>query len=360
MSRVARLLRGSSRATVAAVASVLAVGSAIIACIGFGIATANDSERAGPPIADATAQALSLAALSCRDLTGPRLAGLMAAGAMTPAEFEQWAPWPGANANDSQARSYALAHGLCDLVGQVRSSQIAADVWDAALAAYRTGIDTVKRSKGVPAAAQSYVDTVNRYANWYARQPVFRGDAAGTSASRGASPRPWRPVRVPDADLPAVLAAGRRCPEVTPVHVAAQLMASSGFDPNKRSPLGQLGIAQFSPDLWQQYAKPSDSPWDPPTAIATLGAAMCDLVGQLGKVGGDPYQLALAGFRVGPTPVRQAPGALAAVPGLQRFVEDVNVAVRYYSQDPRLTAAATATPARTPGRPAHTSTPSGN
>ncbi|WP_432839005.1 RICIN domain-containing protein [Dactylosporangium sp. CA-092794] len=326
-------------------ASVLAVCSAIIAFIGFGIAGASDSEIEGKPIDDATAQTLSLAALSCRDLSGPRLAGQVLAGDMTSSDFKKWAPWPDANANDTQAKYYALAHNMCDLLGQVRASQLGGDVWKEALAAYHDGLARVKSAKGVPSAAQSYVDTVNGYTNWYVKQPPFSGDDGPSApASNGSSaPQPSQ-VPVPAEDLPAVLATGGKCPEVTPVKVAAQLMASSAFNPNKRSSLGQMGIAQFSPDVWSQYTKPNDSPWDPGKAIATLGTAMCDLVGQLRGIGGDPYQLALAGFRVGPTPVRQALGVPAAVPGLKRFIAQVNTDIGYYSLDPRLNPAAGSPP----------------
>jgi hypothetical protein len=346
-----------NRATVIAAASVPVVGGAIIALVGLGVADANNDQIVGKTIDDATAQTLSLAALSCPDLTGPRLAGQVLAGDMTSSDFKKWAPWPDANANDTRTKYYALAHGMCDLLGQVRAGQFGGDPWQEALAVYHVGFAKVKSAKGVPNAAQSYVDTVDRYTNWYVRQPAFGGDdGRSMSAAPGSSAPPPSQVPVPAEDLSAVRTAGGKCPEVTPAKVAAQLMASSAFDPNKRSPLGQMGIAQFSPDVWSQYAETNDSPWDPGKAIDTLGTAMCDLVRQLHGIGGDPYQLALAGFRVGPMPVRQALGVPAAVPGLKPFIAQVKGDVAYYSRDLRLNPAEEPTPASS-ASPAQSSGP---
>jgi hypothetical protein len=141
-----------------------------------------------------------------------------------------------------------------------------------------------------------------------------------------------------------VVTAGGVCPQVTPIRVAAQLMASSGFDPNLRSATGQLGIAQFQTAVWNTYAPASASPWTPSVAIALLGIAMCDLVRQLGAVNGDSYQLALAAFRVGPTAVRQAMG-VPDLPGVKTFIDDVLNDTDHYALDPRLALAARPSPA---------------
>jgi len=363
------LYRGG-RVVTAVLCAVMAVICAVAAFIGYTIATA-EPVVPGKPVDAGTAQTISLAALSCPALSGPRLAGQIMANsgfdpnastpdggtgiaAMSAADFKKWAPWPQATPRDQVADIYALAHFDCDLIGRVRLAKVAGDPWDAGLAAFHAGATEVIKAGKVPAAAQSYVNTVHGYGAWYAQQPEFTGAAqpAGTSTAQPvAAPDPLStdsqaadPLPVPDADVKPVLTAGSVCAQVSAARVAAQLMAASGFNPNLQGADGAMGVAQFPPDLWAQYAAPSVSPWDPAKAIPVLGHAMCDLVRQLGALAGDSYPLAVAAFQVGQTAVRQA-GKVPDIPRLTAFVARVTRYVDYYKQDARLGTASPAAPA---------------
>jgi hypothetical protein len=152
---------------------------------------------------------------------------------------------------------------------------------------------------------------------------------------------------VPDAYVQQVLAAGSVCPVVTPPRIAAQLMAQSGFNPNKLSSAGQEGVAQFRIQEWSFYnVKPEATPWEPGEAILVLGRAMCDLVNQVGTANrtADPYAGALTAYEWGVTSVAQAGGVPADAD--RSLIAQVNGYLPYYTADRRLSPA---TPAA--GRP---------
>nr|WP_240762829.1 hypothetical protein [Micromonospora sp. HM134] len=331
-------------------ALALAVLAGFAASTGFGTATAETVE--GKPVPADQVPLIAQAALSCPTLTAPRLAGqLMAASGfvadartddggsgvagLTDELWQRWLPWPDAPRLDVAANIVALAHHMCDLVGQVSHGDIDGDTWQLALAAHRSGMPAVQADRGVPDAAAGYVRTVVGYAEWYSRQPDFDPDAADASPTpappappAGSAPRP-----IPDEHLAAILAAGRTCPAVTPAKIAGQLMAASGFNPNLLGPNGAQGIAQFLPTVWSRYATAGQSPWDAATAIATLGRTMCALTTDLGGLTADPYPLALAAFQWGPGV--QAGGA----PDLGTVDEIAGRVLAYaafYAQDPRL------------------------
>ncbi|MEU8656042.1 RICIN domain-containing protein [Actinoplanes philippinensis] len=281
------------------------------------------------------------AASSCTALTAPRLAGQVmvasnfgdqpvaamsgggAAGvaALTPAQWQENMPWEGARITDREAAVTALAHHMCRLVGQARTVNLDEDPWRVALAAHRLGMEPVIAAGGVPDAADEYVTTVERYANWYALQPGFAGQAVVPSPS----PVPTTGdtvVPVPATYMPAIAAAGKSCPDMPPARIAAQIMATSGFDPNKLGAAGEQGIAQFPPRVWASTVKaaPGRSPWDPAVAIPALGRTMCELIK---KNGG--YTFALAAFTRG--------DRAAAVSDL---AERVSTAQTQYAKDSRL------------------------
>ncbi|MDQ7905726.1 RICIN domain-containing protein [Phytohabitans sp. ZYX-F-186] len=367
--------KGMSRRGAAVTSLVLALVCVLTGVAGRELALADPARTAGRPIDAAMAQTLSLAALSCPALSGPRLAGQVmansgfepgAAGvAALPAEtFKTWAPWPRAEPRDTAASVHALAHHMCDLVGQVRQAGVGGDRWRAALAAYRSGTDAVKAAAGVPAGAARYVDLVAGYTAWYADQAVFGGAAVASAAA------PAPPEAVPAQYLPAVRAAGSVCAPVTPARIAAQLMAASGFDPNLRSADGAMGIAQFRTDAWAEYAPPAGSPWDPVAAVGVLGYAMCDLVATFAPMGGDSYRYALAAFRLGADAVRAA-GGVPPVPPAVAFVDRATALVDFYAGVGRAAPAASPSPSPTPSasprspkptappaRPSRTSSPS--
>ncbi|MEU8372988.1 ricin-type beta-trefoil lectin domain protein [Micromonospora sp. NPDC048894] len=332
------------------VALALAVLAGFAATTGFGTATADTVE--GKPVPADQAPLIAQAALSCPTLTAPRLAGqLMAASGfvadartdnggsgvagLTDELWQRWLPWPDAPRLDVAANIVALAHHMCDLVGQVARGDVDGDTWELALAAHHSGMPAVQADRGIPEAAAGYVRTVVGYAEWYSRQPDFDRDATGgpptpvpPAPTAGSAPRP-----IPDEYLSAVLAAGRACPAVTPAKIAGQLMAASGFNPNLLGANGAQGIAQFLPTVWSRYATAGQSPWEAATAIATLGRTMCALTTDLGGLTADPYPLALAAFQWGPGV--QAGGA----PDLSMVDENASRVLAYaafYAQDPRL------------------------
>lgn len=353
---------------------------------------ADSGEPAGEPVSAAELQALQTAALSCPSLTAPRLAGQVMATTGFDAEavgangarglaglgevkWDHWQPWPDAQQSDPEANIVALAHETCEMVGELRAAGVPGDPWRTAVAATRSGVDAVVKVQGVPADAQKYVDTVSAYADWYAQQPEFGGADSGTP-----SPSTDAQVATGAKPLPAeyvddVVRAGRICTTITPARVAAQLMANSAFDPNKRSDNGAEGIAQFLPSVWAAYtASPSEdwsppydsrtseqpSPFDPDEAILMLGTVMCDLSGQLSALtSGDPYTLALAAFQWGATAIRQA-GGVPQSSTLQNNADQVLSYVSYYEKDPRLDPDAKKSKSPSPSASASTSpTPSG-
>ena len=302
-----------------------------------------DEAIEGQEVDPVNAQTIMVAALACPMLTGPRLAATMmantgmdldangGAAGLSESDFIHWTPWPGASLSDPSANIYALAHYLCDLGGRARVAGSTGDPWEAALTALHASLPPSPQPATPSASARQYVKTVNRYAVWYARQPEFMSSA---DSSHLASPDA---LAVPTGTVDAIVAAGRVCPEISPAMVAAQLAASSGFDANLRAPTQAMGIAQFLPDMWMDHAPSvSSSPWDASTAIAVLGRTMCDLTHQFTDINKDnAYAMALAAFRIGATPVRQA-GGVPPIPMVQRFITRVRTDIALYAKDSRL------------------------
>ncbi|MEV4637769.1 RICIN domain-containing protein [Actinoplanes sp. NPDC049548] len=318
------------------------------------------------------------AAKSCPALTPARLAGqvmaasqfgtepveaVSAAGGrgpagLTPKVWHRWAPWADARQTDTRASVLALAHGMCDLVGQLRLVKVPGDQWRLALAAHRVGMAPVIQAATVPAAAREYVDTVERYAIWYALQPAFGGSGDPAPSTRPVDPQVTEAplVPVPDAYVAAVVAAGRVCKDVPAPRVAAQLMATSAFDPQRLGPAGQQGIAQFLPQTWVRYVPPSGAtPWSPTAAIRALGTTMCAIAEEMAPRAEDPYPLALAAFQRGDSSIGR--DDLDGSKSLTALVQLVHRYETEYAKDARLTAApkpapsASATP-RESGKPA--------
>jgi hypothetical protein len=344
------------RRWVAAAVLLALVGAVgLVASSGFGSATAGQAQLAGRPVPAGEARIIAAAALSCPALTPAKLAGQLMAGSgfdanaksstggvglagLTDADWDKWKPQSDAQRNDRAANINALAHLTCDLVGQVRQAGIGGDPWRLALGAYLSGIEAVRKAKDVPGPARGYVQTVVAHAAWYANEggggasPSVTPAPIGVVPSRGTAPKP-----VPDDYRQAVLAAGQLCPAVSPARIAAQLMASSGFDPNLLGAHGGQGIAQFTPETWARYTPfaASASPWDPSAAIPALGRTMCMLVGEMSGLSKDPYQAALVAFRLGPEAVRQA-GGLPDALDLRDYSGMVSAYESYYGSDPRL------------------------
>jgi hypothetical protein len=197
--------RGAAgRWTFAAVVAVLAAAGVVIASLNL---PKGDSTQAGVTVPAADLAAINSAVDACPALTASRLAGqLMANSGFKPsaastavpggtgiaglsdAAWQKWAPGPRASRGNDADNVVALAREMCDLVGHIRIAQVPGDAWRAVLAAFHSGVPAVVAAKGVPEGARPYVDAVNRYTAWYARQPGFNGGGPATSATPNKSP----------------------------------------------------------------------------------------------------------------------------------------------------------------------------
>jgi hypothetical protein len=355
------------------VAAVGLAGVGVVVTVSVG--GAETTPLAGVPVPSDLMPSIREAAKSCPALSPARVAGqLMEASrfstdanterggqgmaGLTDVAWATWAPWKGAKRSDARASILGLAHYVCDLIGQVRVAGVAGDPWRLGLAAYVAGVTAIPAGGTLPAAVQAYVDTVEGYAAWYEVQ--FAGSRAAAASlapiAGGAPTISADPIPVPDAYLPSVVVAGKVCDVVTPVRIAAQLMAMSGFDADRVGATGAQGIAQFPPNLWAQYGPPNATPRDPAVAIPALGRAMCDLARQMSIFLSDPYLLALAAYQWGTDAVRQVGGNTAMLPS-QSFIQRVMVYADYYRLDNRLAATSSATqralPTTGPALPTH-------
>ncbi|GAA5179156.1 hypothetical protein GCM10023322_08300 [Rugosimonospora acidiphila] len=309
--------RGRLELTALGVVVVLLAGVAI----GVPPAIADAQKITGKPVPADELTSVVTASLSCPTLTSARVAGQLMAltgfidtatgsdlAGVTDTDWSDWKPAADAQRDDPEANILALGHQTCEMVGQLRAAGLDGDLWGPAIAAQRGGIDAVIKAKGVPDAQQTFVNQATGYAAWYADQPQFDVDAAPSPQPSGAPTAPVVTVTAPSDLVRAINAAGSICPEVTPARIAAQLKATSNFNANLHTDNGD-GIAQFSTNMWNEYASGSQSVWNANQSIAVLGSAMCDLAGQFsGFVGSDPYTLALAAFQWGADTVRQAGG----------------------------------------------------
>ncbi|MEU7841621.1 RICIN domain-containing protein [Micromonospora sp. NPDC049114] len=360
-------------ATTRGQAEVVALTLTIVLCGALALdvvpAVADNEKLVGRPVADEDVPSLVAAALSCPALTPPKMAAqVMAATAfgsdgankglagMDDATWSKWRPSADANRTDPAASVLAMAHRTCEVVGQLRAADVDGDLWAAAMAADKVGLQAVIKAKGVPKTAEDHVDKVTAYANWYADQPQFR---LGRTAEVMVSPSADQTVAVPATLVSAVNAAGRVCPTVTPARIAAQLRALSGFNTNLRSPSGAAGIAQFSDSMWDQY-KPGTaaSVWNPDDAILAMGAAMCDMTNQfVGLSGGDAYTLALGAYQWGIDVIRRANGLPRA--NVPQLADEVVTYISVYEKDSRLTTAVVKpTPSASPSKASPSASPS--
>ena len=313
-------------------------------------AIATDEKLAGEPVPDGDVPALVAAALSCPALNPPRLAAQIMAtsgysdagtngniAGMDPKTWSKWRPTSTAKASDHDAAITAVGHRTCEVVGLLRSNGLKdRDLWPAAMAAEKVGIDAVIKEKGIPSAAEKHVDKVSAYARWYADQPAFNVAAKKYTNMRALATGTEVPV---PADLvPLVQKAGTICPAITPARIAAQLRAASNFNANLRSDNGAQGIAQFSSAMWEKYAmRKKSSVWEPKDAIPALGVAMCDLNRELSALNGnDSYVLALGAFQWGPKVIRQAAGLPRTT--VPQLADSVLKCLGQYEKDERLKA----------------------
>ncbi len=336
-TRLTATRRGRVHLTASGVVAALVAGVAV----SMGPAIANADKITGRAVPGDLLPTVVSAALSCPALTPPRLAGqLMAASGfegdgaglagLSDEEWRRWKPSVEVQRGDARANIVALAHQTCAAVGTVRAAGVKGDHWELAVAAGHSGTDGVLAGRELSKAQSEHVDRVAGYAAWYADTDQFQADPRpGTAAAKAVSV-----LAVPPGLVAPINAAGRICPAVTPARIAAQLNAASGFNANLRTDAGE-GIAQFSAQLWTEYASRGASVWNTRDAIITLGTAMCDLSNQFSAISGaDPYTLALGAAQWGAETIRQAGGLpRSSIPQLS---EAVAHAVPTYEKDARL------------------------
>jgi hypothetical protein len=366
--RLTATRRGRLELTAVGVAAVLLIG------VAFEVppAIADAHKLPGTAVPDDELAAVVAAATSCPTLTAPRIAAQLMAltgfttsatgpkiAGMTDTDWTHWKPSTTAERDDTGDNITALAHETCQMVGQLRAAGLDGDLWGPAIAAQHGGIDAVLAAKGVPDGQKTFVDNAIGYAAWYADQSQFDPNAATPAPSPSAAASVdtdaalTTAVTVPAELVSAINRSGGLCPEVTPVRIAAQLRAVSNFDANLRTDQGE-GIAQFSPELWAQYAGKSDSVWDAEDAIAVLGETMCDLTGQFsGFTGADPYTLALGAFQWGPNTIRQAAGLPATT--VAQLADTVKAFEPTYQRDAQLNGNTAAKPSASPSASASAS-----
>ncbi|MEU7926714.1 ricin-type beta-trefoil lectin domain protein [Micromonospora sp. NPDC049107] len=351
------------RRIVAVAAAALAVVCAAIAAIGWGVASARD-QLIGGPVSDEQAAVIVAAARSCPMLSPARLAGQLMAesklawsatetasggtgiAGLDNQDWKLWKPWPDAERSDGAANIVALAHQVCDYSGKLRLANVSGDSWRLSVAAFHSGLESVTTAGAVPPDAVDYVDQVSGYAAYYGKRTHLGGPGGVAPTGPEVDAK-----GVPNEYVDLLLRAGSVCPAVTPPAVAAQLMALSRFDPNLLGPAGQRGIAQFLPEVWQAYGPSDASAWEPAVAIPAVGTAMCAMAGELSPLEGDPYLLALAAYRSGPTAVRQSGGVLDG--DTKAFLKSVKSLTDFYALDGRLVVGAKPAPS-TPAPPSVT------
>jgi soluble lytic murein transglycosylase-like protein len=101
--------------------------------------------------------------------------------------------------------------------------------------------------------------------------------AVGTAQDKGLL---GGPVVVPEEFRSVIIKAAKRCDSVPVEVLAAQIAAESGWDSRAVSPAGARGIAQFMPQVWDQYGIDANKDgqadiFDPVDAIHSAAELNC-------------------------------------------------------------------------------------
>lgn len=135
------------------------------------------------------------------------------------------------------------------------------------------------------------------------------------------------PVVVPEEYRALITRAARRCPAV-PVEVfAAQIAAESGWDAEAVSPAGATGIAQFMPQVWQQFGIDANkdgvaSIKDPRDAIHSAARLNCINRKLVKSASGDRLRNTLAAYNAGYGAVLKYDG-VPPFPETEQYVERI-------------------------------------
>lgn len=139
--------------------------------------------------------------------------------------------------------------------------------------------------------------------------------------------RDSRAVVVPEELRPVIVEAAERCPVVPAPVLAAQLASESSWNPRAVSPAGASGLAQFMPEVWEQYAVDGDGDgktdiWNPIDAIHSAAALNCVNAKLVADVPGDQLSNILAAYNAGFGPVVRY-GGIPPFPETEQYVERV-------------------------------------
>jgi hypothetical protein len=150
------------------------------------------------------------------------------------------------------------------------------------------------------------------------------------------------------ADLGYLKEAAKSCPALTPARLAGQIMAPTGAAPAGDAVRAAVGNAEWK--AWSPW--PGASSADHRANIVALAHETCDVVGRLrvAKVGGDPWQTAVAAMDVGTESVVAARGVPASAATHVRTVVET---ADWYARQPPFGGMAAVTTSRA-ARPAHT------
>lgn len=112
------------------------------------------------------------------------------------------------------------------------------------------------------------------------------------------------PTVVPEQYRSVLLKAAKRCDAVPVEVLAAQIAAESRWDPQAVSPVGARGIAQFMPEVWEQYGIDADKDgsadvWNPVDAIHSAAALNCINRKLVRDASGDRLLNTLAAYNAG-------------------------------------------------------------
>ncbi|MDT0454060.1 C40 family peptidase [Streptomyces hesseae] len=146
-------------------------------------------------------------------------------------------------------------------------------------------------------------------------------DPIGTGMAGGLS------LSVPTQYKNLIEDAGHTCPEISPNLLAALLHQESDFIPDRTSPVGAQGIAQFMPSTWETEGIDANGDgkrdvWDPKDAIPSAARYLCTLAKDVKDVPGDKTSNMLAAYNAGSERVRKA-GGIPAIEETQAYVREI-------------------------------------
>lgn len=153
---------------------------------------------------------------------------------------------------------------------------------------------------------------------------------AATAFVTGGGIDRWREsqaIAIPDEYRDVIVDAAERCPTVPAQVLAAQLASESGWDPTAVSPAGARGLAQFMPEVWEQYGLDGDGDGkarinNPVDAIHSAAALNCVNAELVADVPGDRLRNILAAYNAGYNQVVKY-GGVPPFPETEQYVDRI-------------------------------------